>query len=206
VLKISNVDFSRGDNHILHDFSLLVEAGELVYVCGENGAGKTTLLKVLAGIIQPDAGDICWNQVPIIQQNPCLYIGHSSGLKDGLTVTENLEFYRSLDQFNGTANTAFVDSIQDALKLVGLAEYNEQLVANLSAGQKKRVALARLSLSNQPIFIIDEPLNALDHNSTLQLEQLIAKLCQQYRKLVLLSSHQELTHLQPNKTVVLSPC
>jgi heme exporter protein A len=206
VLKISNVDFSRGDNHILHDFSLLVEAGELVYVRGENGAGKTTLLKILAGIIPPDSGDICWNQVPTNQQNACLYIGHASGLKDALTVTENLEFYRVLDQFEGSKDCAFVQTISDALKLVGLSEYSEQLVANLSAGQKKRVALARLSLSNQPIFIIDEPLNALDKKSTLQLEELITNLCQQNGKLVLLSSHQELTHLQPNKTVALSPC
>jgi heme exporter protein A len=206
MLKISNVDFSRGDNHILHDFSLLVEAGELVYVRGENGAGKTTLLKILAGIIQPDSGDISWNHVSINQDNPCLYIGHSSGLKDALTVSENLEFYRSLDKFHDSNNSAFVQSIEDALSLVGLAEYSEQLVANLSAGQKKRVALARLTLSTQPIFIIDEPLNALDKTSTIQLENLIAKLCQQNGKLVLLSSHQELTNLQPNKTVVLTPC
>lgn len=203
MLQISNVDFSRGDNQILYEFSLQAAAGELVYIRGPNGAGKTTLLKIVAGIITPQNGDVKWCGHRSSVVNPCIYLGHSSALKSVLTVSENLKFYQSIERGHFEEGKALCENIEQALEAVGLDGFAERYVHSLSAGQTKRVALARLVLTRKPLLIVDEPLNALDQHSAKVMQGIISELCIEYKKTMLITSHQDLSGLEPDKTVEL---
>jgi heme exporter protein A len=141
---------------------LAVAAGELWLVTGANGAGKTTLIRLLAGLLRPSGGTVD------VQAQHLAYLGHQLGLKDDLTVEENLRFHAALGGGGGV-------SINTAICTVGLDLARFQAVRTLSAGQRKRSALARLLLCPADLWLLDEPYANLDAEGVALVDRLLAE-------------------------------
>lgn len=164
----------RGNRRLFTGLDLRVGAGEWLHVQGENGAGKTSLLRLLAGLAQPDAGEIRWcnqpiHQVDALYRRNFLFWGHQSALKEDLTAWENLQFSAAIDE----ADLQESDAIA-ALHRFGLAGREELPVRFLSAGQKRRAMLARLATRRAALWILDEPFTALDAGAMELLSALLA--------------------------------
>lgn len=158
-LVVSSLEVWRGERHLFSDLDFAVSAGEMALVSGPNGAGKTTLLRTLAGLTPPLSGQVEWRGVPVRKLRPegCAevgYLGHQDGLKRNLSIAENLRFYAALWQGES--------AVDPVLAEVGLAEFGARQVRYLSAGQKRRAALACLRLRNADLWLLDEPLTNLD--------------------------------------------
>ena len=149
----------RGGQRLFSDISFALQDGDLLHVAGSNGAGKTTLLRMLCGLTLPADGEIHWQQHPI-QSNrdryneELLYIGHRGGMYSDLDACENLRLCS-----NRIASSPLIYS---ALEEVGLSNHCNKPLRLLSQGQQRRVALARLILESRKLWILDEPLTALD--------------------------------------------
>ena len=167
--------------------SICVKAGELWHVRGCNGAGKTTLLRQLAGLHPVDTGKVLYPQTSI----KIIYIGHKLGLKEQLTADENLSWLVGLDG-SSTQLQRYA-----ALERVGLKGYEENTVAQLSAGQKRRVALARLHLCKADVWLLDEPFTSLDQQG-IEDEQGWLDQHTLAGGAVLMTSHQEVSLPQVN--------
>jgi heme exporter protein A len=157
-LRAQALECLRGELLLFDSLALGIGAGDVLLVEGPNGAGKTSLLRMLAGLTLPEAGDVYWNGVPIRRQHATYaaalhYIGHQSALKSGLTVAENLRYSCGM---TGGGNP------DSAMQRVGVYRQRRQHVHTLSAGQRRRAALARLLLRPAPLWILDEPYTALD--------------------------------------------
>jgi heme exporter protein A len=164
--------------------------GEMLQVAGPNGSGKTSLLRLLAGLMQPTAGEIRLNGRPLAAQRTelarnLLWIGHAAGIKGLLTAEENLTWLCALHQ------PAKREVIWQALDAVGLRGFEDVPCHTLSAGQQRRVALARLYLPSPPLWVLDEPFTALDKTAVAQLENHLAGHCEQ-GGMVVLTTHHEL--------------
>lgn len=171
--------------------SFTASAGEVVQVAGANGTGKTTLLRFLAGISSAYEGCISWagQDIRSHYRDYCarfLYLGHSPGVTASLSPEENLAWYCSLNQAATRAE------IHRALAQVGLAGYEDIPCYRLSAGQQRRVALARLVLSNQPLWILDEPFTAIDVAGVEALEAVLAQHASN-GGIVIVTTHHKLT-------------
>ena len=151
----------RGDRHVLRGVSLQLRGGEILQLTGSNGAGKTTLLRVMAGLVYPEEGDVLWRGTNVRQDlgayhSELAYVGHEPPLKSDLTARENLHYWvgirRPLDRA----------AIDRALDEVGADEWRDRAVRTLSAGQRRRVALAGLALLAVPVWLLDEPTTNLD--------------------------------------------
>ena len=149
MLSASKVNFERYFEPVFKPVSFDLEAGGLLLVTGANGCGKTTLIRVLASILHPTSGNI-----ELTARNMA-YVGHYLALKDDLSVLENLRFVRA---FMGTSTR----SVEDVVREVGLERVKHNQARNLSAGQRKRCALARLLLSEADLWLLDEPYSNLD--------------------------------------------
>lgn len=153
---------------------------------GRNGAGKTSLLRILTGFRKPDEGDLFWNNELIDDTQEfyqdTAYIGHNNGLKESLTAEENLHYAQAL-----AISTLTID---DALEQVGLNGYQETFVRFMSAGQKRRLALARLLCTHKPLWILDEPFTSLDRASIKLFEKFIETHANQ-GGLVIMTSHHD---------------
>ncbi len=136
----------RGERVVLSGVSLAVPPGGALLLLGPNGSGKTTLLRVLAGLKRPDAGAVTWPE----SEAPVAYLGHADAIKPGLTALENLRF------------AAAGQPVAPALAAMGLERLGELPARMLSAGQRRRLALARLALSRAPLWLLDEPTLGLD--------------------------------------------
>jgi len=162
VLNVTDLECVRGERILFKDISLDLESGNLLYVQGANGSGKTTLLRTLCGLSQPEAGSISWNNQDIRElvedyASQALYIGHLPGIKADLTAVENLQFSAAL-----AGSDVSREQTIEALTQVGIAMCADLPTRVLSQGQKRRVALARLWLQSNPLWILDEPFTALD--------------------------------------------
>lgn len=137
--------------------SFVLNAGEILLVEGENGAGKSSLLRLIAGAATPAAGNIFWNNHPTNNEytEQLHYVGHANGIRLGLTVAENLALTAEL--FSHT-----IHDMQSILSLLQLSSQQNTQTQFLSAGQKRRTALARLFLIPRKLWILDEPLTSLD--------------------------------------------
>lgn len=159
-----NLKIQRGERTIIHDLSFEARAGEALLLTGANGAGKTTLIRTLAGFMRPVAGEIVLDggddEREIGEQ--CHYVGHLSGLKASLTAVENLDFWGRY--LGGTAPSR--DAILEALALFRLDALADVPVGMMSAGQKRRVGLAKLAVVARPLWLLDEPTVSLDQAST----------------------------------------
>jgi heme exporter protein A len=159
LLQARGLRFARNDEPVFGPLDFAVDAGEALLVQGANGAGKTTLLRVLAGLLRADDGeiDIDGRRARAVHRSRAIaYLGHLPGLKADLSTMENLEFLCGLQ---GRRRGQHPES---ALAIVGLAGYEDALARQLSAGQKKRLSLARLWLSPAPLWLLDEPYANLD--------------------------------------------
>jgi len=187
MLEVINLSCVRDERTLFHGLSFGVAAGDIVQIEGPNGAGKTSLLRLLAGLSRPEEGEVCWQKQPIRQQREqwhqsLLFLGHHPGVKAVLSPLENLGFYHP----DRTQSQIF-----DALEWVDLLGFEEVPVAQLSAGQQRRVALARLWLSDAALWILDEPLTAIDKEGV---GKLMAQFTQHADKggTVILTTHQDL--------------
>ncbi len=174
------------------DFSL--SAGELLQIEGANGSGKTTLLRAICGLIVPEAGRVLWNDTDIAHDPEPLrwaltLIGHASGAKLDLTPRENLQAALAI------SGGGYAPECSDALDRVGLATRADTPLRRLSAGQVRRLSLARLLLRPNPLWILDEPFSALDRTGKALLEELIVAHCEG-GGMALLTTHQP-TDLDP---------
>lgn len=141
----------RGGRAVFSGVSFVIADGEALAVTGPNGAGKSTLLRLVAGLLSPAGGKVALDPAP--EDSAIHYLCHLDGLKTALTVRQNLEFWRVL--WNG-------DGIDAALARLGLESLADLHVGALSAGQKRRAALARLLIARRPLWLLDEPATALD--------------------------------------------
>lgn len=161
-LEVRDIACRRGPALLFSKLDFDVFAGELLCVRGPNGCGKTTLLRCVTGLTRPDAGRIAWLGEPVSAdpsrfRGDIAYAGHLPGLKDDLTTEENLEFSLRL---RGVAVDR--DAIARALCAVGLDKRRRLPARRLSAGQRRRIGLARLALDPARLWVLDEPLTALD--------------------------------------------
>jgi heme exporter protein A len=161
LLEARALSFLRQDEEIFAPLDFRVHAGELVLVEGDNGSGKTTLLRMLAGLLHVGAGELFWREQPL-QRDACigeiLFLGHQLGLKADFSPRENLRVAAGL---SGCRDGI---SIASALADIGLRGYEDEPVRRLSAGQKKRAALARLLLLPATLWLLDEPYANLDRS------------------------------------------
>lgn len=179
----------RGTQTLFANLSLQLDAGQWLYVQGENGAGKTSLLRILASLALPADGEVCWQGSPIGKQRSdyhtdMLYLGHQASLKEDLTLTENLHSLMAMDGLKVTGS-----AIRDALTRMGLSKRQHLPARVLSAGQKRRGLLARLLLRPAKLWILDEPLNALDVNAIADLQDCL-KAHLRRGGMIVLTSHQ----------------
>ncbi|WP_415844479.1 cytochrome c biogenesis heme-transporting ATPase CcmA [Stutzerimonas zhaodongensis] len=169
---------------------LKIAKGEMLQIAGPNGSGKTSLLRLLSGLMQPTAGKVLLNGSDLESQRSelarsLLWIGHAAGIKGLLTAEENLTWLCALHQ------PASRDEIWKALDFVGLRGFEDVPCHTLSAGQQRRVGLARLYLSPPPLWILDEPFTALDKSGVAQLERHLASHCE-HGGMVVLTTHHSL--------------
>jgi heme exporter protein A len=175
MLEISNLACTRGDLQLFSDLSFLLEAGEAMQVQGENGSGKTSLLRTLCGFIHPETGEIRWRGQNIHQLGEeyfadMFYLGHLNAIKDELNALENLRVSAGLAGRAVDEEVAMV-----ALRRMGLRRREHLPVKVLSQGQRRRVALSRLLVSDAQLWILDEPLTALDVGAVGLMEELISE-------------------------------
>ncbi len=181
----------REERILFKDLSFTVNSGEIVQVEGPNGVGKTSLFRLLVGLSTAYAGEIFWQGQVISSDRESfyqqlLYLGHKTGIKPELTALENLQFFQQMHTTHSEVN------LWDVLAKVGLAGYEDITTSQLSAGQQRRVALARLWLNDCPLWILDEPFTAIDKSGVAVLEELFIKHAQN-GGIVLLTTHQDLS-------------
>lgn len=190
LIELRNLACERDERLLFAQLNVTFYAGQVVQILGPNGSGKTTLLRILAGVSRDYLGDILWGGQPITQvawefASESLYLGHLPGVKKSLTPLENLRWYAALQ--GGVDD----EQLLLALEHVNLAGYEDTPCYQLSAGQLRRVALARLKFSNARVWILDEPFTALDKAGVAQLEQQLADQAAA-GGLVLVTSHQDI--------------
>lgn len=168
---------------VLQDVSFSIDEPGIYVVLGPNGAGKTTLFRTLAGILRPTKGEVLIGGTSIDSQtsrNRLHYISHMDGIPDGLRVREALEYYARVER-------ADASDVERVLDLLGIRDLTASYLAQLSAGQKKRVSIARIFLRTREIYLLDEPTANLDPKLAREIRNLVLELSQE--KIVLYSSH-----------------
>jgi heme exporter protein A len=174
VLEVRQLHLWRGDRHLLQGLDFTLAGGQALQLLWPNGTGKTSLLRCLAGFLHAEAGQVLWQGQPTRLDPQAFhwdlaYLGHETALKGDLTALENLRYACALRAAPGGAR------LQQALKMVGLAHLDpQQPVRSFSAGQQRRVALARLSLWGARLWLLDEPAANLDAAGQQVLERMLA--------------------------------
>ena len=163
----------RSDRVVFQGLSFSVKDGEILYLKGPNGCGKSSLLRIMAGLLKPTEGVLYWNDENISKSigsylGEFQYVGHQNAVKGALSVKENLEFWAKI--YNLKYNNIAIDDALQAFRLDGLADLPARF---LSAGQKRRLNLCRLSATNSRIWLLDEPSTSLDDAGSLHLKELI---------------------------------
>jgi ABC-2 type transport system ATP-binding protein len=182
-LTCRSVQSGYQNKPVLHDVSFTVDTPSVYVVLGPNGAGKTTLFRTIAGILRPTYGEVLIDGVPIGQQasrDRLHYLTHVDGMPDGLTVREGLDFYAQVER----ATRSDVERVLDQLEI---REFSDNFISKLSAGQRKRVAIARIFLREREIYLLDEPTANLDPKVAREIRTLILNLSKD--RIVLYSSH-----------------
>jgi heme exporter protein A len=181
----------RGERELFSGLDLQVLPGQCLHIRGENGVGKTSLLRLLTGLASPEAGEVLWNGHSIKKDvsgyhSQLLFLGHRDALKEDLSALENLRMYAAIDSVALSEQDAF-----NSLWRFGLKGREDLPVNCLSAGQKKRVLMARMLTRRAQVWILDEPFNALDSHAVVELQGLIVEHLEN-GGLAVLTSHQPL--------------
>lgn len=178
-------------------------AGELAVIAGPNGSGKTTLMESLAGLKALESGQLLFDGRQDMGHwlSFSHYLGHKLGNKGNLTCLENLSFALKINQIKTTT-----EQMESTLEAVGLSGYEYHLASELSAGQKKRLALSRLLLLNKPFWLLDEPFVNLDHAGCDWLYQTIEKHLNQGGAVMLTAHDQQKIHQRADHHITLIPC
>lgn len=189
LLSAVALSVGRGDRRLLSDLNFRVDAGDVLHLRGRNGAGKSSLIEVLVGLRAAQSGVL---QRPSAAQ--LHWIGHRNALNADLNVVENLSSWCALHGLSASA-------IPAALERVGLSRLRFRSTRTLSAGQKRRAALARLLLDRRPLWVLDEPLSGLDAEGVQMLGQLMNEHVATDGAIVV-TSHQSLPGRLPRVTVI----
>lgn len=187
-LSVSRLECRRGDRLIFSDLGFELEGGEILQIAGQNGSGKTTLLRAIAGLTPPVAGEVLWcgrkiGEIRAEFLRALAYLGHADGVKAELTVWEDLEVAEALH--GGGLTTA------EAIERLGLTELADTPGRYLSAGQRRRLALARILTSGARLWLLDEPCTALDESAIETVGRLLAAHAE-HGGLAIVTSHQPL--------------
>lgn len=171
-LEVNNLGCMRGGRPVYRGLNFTADTGQIIALRGPNGCGKTTILRVLAGLLEPVKGHILVNDTqrslfPFLQPQEFAWIAHGNGIKRELTAIENLQFLAALMP-NGQA-----EKIDEAIETLGLSDVAHKEARFYSAGQMRRLALCRLIMCPAPLWLMDEPLNALDQNGRSMLKDMI---------------------------------
>jgi heme exporter protein A len=161
ILETENLHLWRGERHVLRGVQFSIGAGACLEITGPNGSGKTSLLRTICGLIYPESGRVLWSGEDVRRDLPAFhaslaYLGHEPPLKPDLTARENLRYWI------GVRRRVDPDALDAALARVGARPWCDRLVRTLSAGQRRRVALAGLALLLVPLWLLDEPTTNLD--------------------------------------------
>ena len=175
MLSAHDLTCVRGERLLFSGLDLAVGAGEWLHVRGENGSGKTSLLRMLAGLAQPAEGEIRWCGRPVSEvgqeyRSDMLFLGHHTAVKEELTALENLDLSAALDGYELPPSDSAA-----ALRRFGLKGREDLPVRFLSAGQKRRVLLARLVTRMAKLWVLDEPFTALDTKAVDMLSALVGE-------------------------------
>lgn len=191
-IKVQDLACVRDERVLFENLNFELLQGEVLFIEGRNGSGKTTLLRTLCGLFTPSEGEVYWcgESIRTLAEEytrDLVYIGHRPGIKEDLTGVENLRIASILDGIELDEDAAW-----NALERMGLAGHEDLPVRVLSAGQKRRVALARLLVSNARLWILDEPFTALDKAAVGFLQSVIHEHLDR-GGMVMLTTHQEIT-------------
>jgi heme exporter protein A len=189
-LEAQNLHLWRGDHQVLAGVNLAVNSGDVLEVMGANGSGKTSLLRTLCGLIHPEEGRVLWADQNVREDLPAfhselVYLGHEPPLKADLSARENLRYWIGVRRTLATAD------LNAALDRVGAGSWAAQPARTLSAGQKRRVAIAGVILFAAPLWLLDEPATNLDGDG----QRLVGSLIDEHLAsggLVIAAVHQEL--------------
>ncbi len=198
-LSAENLCAEKQDRWLFENIAFELEPGEMLHLRGANGSGKTTLLRILCGLTTADKGEVSWGGTPIHQQRneyhtQLSYVGHTDGVKQDLSVTENLKVAAVLatgkQQKTKNLNLDPIN-LDQALSDMGLKTKKYTFAHDLSAGQRRRLALTRCLLNETSIWILDEPLTALDKQGVEIVENMINAHLQR-NGMAIVTSHQDL--------------
>lgn len=175
MLEVNNLACVRGDHPLFSGLSFSLGAGELMQVQGENGSGKTSLLRTLCGFMRAEEGEIRWrgrnvDELGVEFHAEMVYLGHLNAIKDELNALENLRIGGGLAGYTVSEQEALL-----ALRRMGLRRREHLPVKVLSQGQRRRVALSRLLIGDARLWILDEPLTALDVGAVALMQELIGE-------------------------------
>ncbi|MBB3046210.1 heme exporter protein A [Litorivivens lipolytica] len=203
LLDIQGLSYARDHRDLARDLSFQLEAGDILRVEGPNGSGKTTLLRILAGLYTNYEGELRYRgeslrgRGRLAMRSESHFLGHQSALKLSLTPLENLNWLAAL---NG--QSVGLDAVENALAKVGLKGYEDVPCRQLSAGQQRRVTLARLFLVSAGLWLLDEPFTALDRQAVAELEGWIGEFAASGGAVVL-TTHHALGQLQGLRSLTL---
>ena len=186
-LIVNNLSCQRGYKLLFENLSFELNSGEVLKVSGPNGSGKTSLMKILAGLSSFETGSIDYDDTTINSERynlDFLYLGHLAALSPELSCLENLKYTMRLGNDNLDLD------FSDALKMVGLEKFENELVGKLSAGQKKRIALSLLFITQSKVWLLDEPFSALDSKAIKIIETRVEDHCNS-GGICILTTHQE---------------
>ena len=186
-LIVNNLSCEKGYKLLFENLSFELNSGEVLKVSGPNGSGKTSLMKILAGLSSFETGSIDYDDTKINSERynlDFLYLGHLAALSPELSCLENLKYTMRLGNDNLDLD------FSDALKKVGLEKFENELIGKLSAGQKKRIALSLLFITQSKVWLLDEPFSALDSKAIKIIETRVEDHCNS-GGICILTTHQE---------------
>ena len=187
-LSGDNLTLIRGERCLFEGLGFALQSGGLLLLEGRNGCGKTSLMRAIAGMLSLETGEIRWNDVPVLRQRQTfhgalVWLAHRTGLKGDLTMTENLQFERNLRK----QSTREPEAVYERL---GIERLRKLPLRSLSAGQQRRVALARMLLADVPLWLMDEPFTNLDREG----RKLVMELVEEHLAdggLCVMAAHQD---------------
>jgi len=187
-LSGENLTLIRGERCLFEGLDFALESGGLLLLEGRNGCGKTSLMRAIAGMLSLESGEIFWNDLPVLKQRQAfhgalVWLAHRTGLKGDLNMVENLEFEQTLRRQSGR-------DPEEVYERLGIERLRKLPLRSLSAGQQRRVALARMLLADVPLWLMDEPFTNLDREG----RKLVMELVEQHLGtggLCVMAAHQD---------------